>query len=222
MIHAVNLCKKYGELTAVDNISLTIQEGEFLILSGESGSGKTTLLSMLSTLEKPTRGEVYYGDSNIYSLPEKEICDLRLKDIGIIFQRFYLEMDYSVLENVLLPLQIRRGSSWKEAKEQATKIIGEVGLGKVQNSKAKLLSGGEMQRCCIARALVNHPNTIFADEPCGNLDSKNGFAVMDLLQKENKAGETIILVTHNKDHFRHASRIVELKDGRIVSDTKDE
>lgn len=206
----------FNNTSILNDINIEIKDSDFVVITGESGSGKSTLLSILSTLEKPTMGEVFYDDRAIYKLDEKEISQIRKESIGIIFQRFYLENEYSVYENVILPLQFEKIK--KEDKiNRANEVMKKCNIFDKKDEKAKFLSGGEMQRVAIARALINNPKYIFADEPCGNLDSKNGFLIMDLFKKLHRDGKTIILVTHNKEHTSYGNKIIELKDGEITS-----
>ena len=217
VIKVENLKKSFGSNLVLDDINLSFYDKEFVAISGESGSGKTTLLSIISTLDLPTSGKVFYNGKSIYEVDEKELTKIRKNDIGIVFQRFYLESHYSVLENVTLPLQFDK----LKKEEKIRRGIEVLKLCNIDNKKDEIvsnLSGGEMQRVAIARAIINNPKIIFADEPCGNLDSKNGYIIMDLLKKLNDEGRLIILVTHNKEHTKYASRIIKLVDGKIIED----
>ena len=216
MLKSENLCMSFNNTRILNGINIEINDSDFVVITGESGSGKSTLLSILSTLEKPTSGEVFYDDRPIYKLNEKEISLIRKDSIGIIFQRFYLESEYTVYENVILPLQFDKKKK-DDMISRAFDVMKKCNILDKKDDKAKFLSGGEMQRVAIARALINNPKYIFADEPCGNLDSKNGFLIMELFKKLHKEGKTIILVTHNKEHIRYGNKVIELKDGEIIN-----
>lgn len=217
IIKVENIKKSFGNNDVLDQINLSFNEGEFVAITGESGSGKTTFLSIISTLDNPSSGKVYYYGKSIYDLDEKEISKIRKNDIGIVFQRFYLESQYTVIENVMLPLIFDKIKKEEKIK-RAIEALRLCNIENKKNEKVFNLSGGEMQRVAIARAIISNPKIIFADEPCGNLDSKNGFIIMDLLKKLNEDGKLIILVTHNKEHTKYASRIIRLVDGKVIED----
>ena len=220
MIICENVCKIYGNLSsenfvkALDNINLKIDDGEFVSIIGKSGSGKTTLLNVLGTVSKPTSGCVLINDVNMSEKKSKELSEFRNKQIGFIFQSFYLENSLNALENVALPMMINRKER-KEYTERAEYMLKLVGLENRIKHRPSELSGGERQRVCIARAFVNNPQIILADEPTGNLDEKTGKEVMDNILKlsENK---TLILVTHDMDMARLAPRTIKLADGKII------
>jgi putative ABC transport system ATP-binding protein len=210
------------EFTALDNIDLTIKEGEFVAIVGPSGSGKSTFMHLVGGLDTPTRGQILIDGKNIGELNDKEIAKYRNEKIGFVFQAFNLENTQSALENVMMPL-IFAGKSAGERKKAAIKSLEMVGLEKKVKNKPMEMSGGERQRVSIARALVNTPHIIFADEPTGNLDSKNGEAIMKLLMELNQEkGYTIIMVTHNQEEAKKASRIIRIRDGRISEVAKNE
>jgi putative ABC transport system ATP-binding protein len=202
------------EFTALDNINLTIKDGEFVAIVGPSGSGKSTFMHLVGGLDTPSMGEIVVDGKNIGKLNDKGISKYRNEKIGFVFQAFNLENTQSALENVMMPL-IFAGKGAGERKKIAVKSLELVGLGKKIKNKPMEMSGGERQRVSIARALVNSPQIIFADEPTGNLDSKNGEAIMKLLMELNQKGYTIIMVTHNQEEAKKASRIIKIRDGRI-------
>lgn len=219
MIKFENLSKVYGEgeskVIALDNISFEQKEQEkFIAIIGKSGSGKSTLLNIIGALEKATSGDVQIDSVNILALNEKERAVFRSKKIGYIFQAFYLESEFSVLENVELPLLIA-GVNKKDREIKAKEYITKLGLESKIYEKVKNLSGGQKQRVAIARALVKEPSVLLADEPTGNLDSTNGQEVMQILKKIAESGRTVLLVTHNIQDAQIADKIIELQDGKI-------
>lgn len=204
---------------ALNDVDFEVDEGEFIAIMGPSGSGKSTFLQVASMLAEPTSGKIQLKGKNVTSYDEVERAHLRNREIGFVFQQFNLLPRTSALDNAALPL-IYANVSTADRIKRAKKILEEVGLGeKLQNTPAQL-SGGQQQRVAIARALINNPSIIFADEPTGNLDTKSGQEVMDILVKLHKEGKTIIMVTHEKDIAGCAERQVEFKDGKIISDTK--
>ncbi|MCR5705721.1 MAG: ABC transporter ATP-binding protein [Acholeplasmatales bacterium] len=220
MIKITNVSKEYisGEVktTALDNVSLEIQDGEFLSILGMSGSGKTTLLNLIGGLDKPTSGEILIDGINYLSLNDKEASKFRNENIGYIFQLFYLEPSFTVFENVSIPLIIG-GKRKKDYESRVFELLQMVSLGNKANKLVSNLSGGEKQRVCIARALANDPKYILADEPTGSLDSVNGEAVLEYLKLLNMKNKTIIFITHNEDFAKkYSNRIISLKDGKIV------
>jgi lipoprotein-releasing system ATP-binding protein len=206
MITLQNISHKYENELVLKNINLTIEQGSFVALIGESGSGKTTLLSILSTLLRPTNGKIYFEDTHYTKI--KNIDNFRQHNIGFIFQFHYLINYLNVLENIKL------------AKHDATKeeIIGLLKLlhiEELQDAYPNEISGGQRQRVAIARALVNKPKIIFADEPTGNLDSKNSLNIFQIFQKLNQNGTTLVVATHDKDLANLADKIIEVKDGQL-------
>jgi putative ABC transport system ATP-binding protein len=221
-IVADRVAKDFGSgdalVTAVQRIDLSIEQAEFISIMGESGAGKSTLLSMLGGLLSPSRGEIRIGNINIYALKRDKLADFRREFMGFIFQSFQLVPYLNVLENVQLPLAVTHHSE-SDKKTLALAALERVGL---QNKAMRLpnqLSGGEQERVAIARAVVNEPPILFADEPTGNLDSRNSAEVMNLLKRLNSEGQTIVMVTHSRRNAEHAHRIIEVFDGKINETT---
>ena len=215
---ARNLTKAYTiadrEIRVLDNVSLSVGTGEFLVIEGSSGSGKTTLLSLLSGLDKPSSGRVLLEDKDITETSEDDLAPLRNEIIGFVFQSFHLVPSLTALENVMFPAEIRHDPL---AGDKAQELLKRVGMQNRSTNYPHQLSGGEMQRVAICRAVINNPKIIFADEPTGNLDSENGKAVLDLLLEFHKERRTtLVLVTHSADIARIAHRTIVLKDGRII------
>lgn len=219
MIKAINLFKSYGELPILKGINLHIQAGEIVSIVGASGAGKTTLLQILGTLDKADGGELIINNQDVSGLKGAKLAQFRNKEIGFVFQTFNLLPRYSALENVALPL-VYAGVKKEDRSKKAKKVLEEVGLGDRIMHKPNELSGGQRQRVAVARALVNTPSIILADEPTGNLDTKTSYEIMKLFQDIHDQGNTIIVVTHEEDIARHAHRIVRLRDGVIESDEK--
>ena len=213
-----NLIKEFAigndSFRALDNVSLEVNDGDYLAVTGESGSGKTTLLNMIGLIDKPTSGEVIINGNHVLN-NSKNSAKLRNSYLGYIFQNFYLDPNYTSYYNVEIPLIIS-GVPKKERDERVLAAMESVGLSHKANIKCGNLSGGEKQRVCIARAVINRPSIILADEPCGNLDSANTASIMDLFDKLNAAGTAIVLVTHSHDEARRAKSRIIMKDGRIV------
>ena len=223
MIQIKDLTREYrtGSVTTkvLNGISFNIGEGEFVAIMGPSGSGKSTLMHIMGLLDRQTSGIYKFNNKDTDNLSDDELARIRNKQMGFVFQTFNLLSRTSVMENVKLPL-IYAGIPSEKEKEITEKAISAVGLSHRINHCPNQLSGGEQQKTAIARAIVNHPSLIFADEPTGNLDSKSGQQIMEILQKLNNDGHTIILVTHEKYTSEMAKRVIELKDGKIISDEK--
>ncbi|MBP7768765.1 ABC transporter ATP-binding protein [Candidatus Woesebacteria bacterium] len=218
-----NVSKQYtiGDTTinALDGVTITVSAGEFVAIMGHSGSGKSTFLQVASMLAQPTEGKIFLRDRDVTSYNEVERARLRNKEIGFVFQQFNLLARTSALDNVALPLVYAKVND-QERSIRAKKMLERVGLGdRLQNTPSQL-SGGQQQRVAIARALINDPSIIFADEPTGNLDTKSGEEIKALLVELHKENRTIIMVTHEEDVAAIASRLVEFRDGKIVSDGK--
>lgn len=214
-----NLCKLYdsklssGEI--ISNVNLNIEEGEFIAIKGESGSGKTTLLNLLAGFLKPTKGEVFISNQCLNEMNESQKAIFRRENIGFIFQNYDLLQELTALENVMLPLLIN-GIKNKDAMIEAKKFISYIGLEKYISYIPKELSGGQQQRIAIARAIVNRPKIIFADEPTGNLDSKSKKIILEIFQNINRElGTTILMVTHSNQDIEYASKVITIKDGKI-------
>jgi len=203
------------EVPALDGVDIVINRGEFVAIMGPSGSGKSTAMNMVGCLDVPTKGKVFLDGHDISQLGESELAQIRGKKIGFIFQTFNLINSISAIENVELPM-IFQGVSKDERMERAKELLSLVDLGDRMEHKPTEMSGGQQQRVAVARALANDPEVILADEPTGNLDSKTGKEIIELIGKLNKEGKTIIMVTHDEDIAKHAQRIVRLKDGKIV------
>ncbi|MFW9995091.1 MAG: ABC transporter ATP-binding protein [Candidatus Odinarchaeota archaeon] len=207
-----------GEVRALRGIDLEITSGEFVSIIGASGSGKSTLLNILGCMDKATSGTVWIGDTDVTSVPERKLSKIRKDKIGFVFQDMFLINTISAIDNVLVPL-IPFGISKKD-RERAARLLEKAGLGDRLHHKPNEMSGGQKQRVAICRALINEPEIILADEPTGNLDSKTGAGILDLLTEINhEKGTTIIIVTHDPRVNEYVSRTIELSDGYIVSDT---
>lgn len=202
---------------ALENINLDINEGEFLSIMGPSGCGKSTLLNIIGLLDSPTEGSVIIDGQETSKMNDRQLTRLRNEKLGFVFQSFHLIPSLNVIENVMLPLTYRPGVSDKEARARSREILEKVGLSHRLHHMPGQLSGGQSQRVAIARAIVGQPKIVLADEPTGNLDSKMGAEVMQILHRLNKEdGTTIVMVTHNEEQGRQTNRIVHLFDGRQV------
>lgn len=222
LIQIKNLTKTYTngevETLAVRENSFTVKKGEFVAIMGPSGSGKSTLMQIIGLLDRPTSGDYLLEGKNTKDFTDNMLAETRNSKIGFVFQTFNLLPRTSVYENVELPLLYNRNISSKVNKQKITEALKSVGMSHRTEYLSNQLSGGEKQRVAIARALVTDPEIIFADEPTGNLDSKSGIQIMQILQKLNDEGHTIILVTHETFTAQHAKRILNVKDGKIISD----
>ncbi len=221
LIEIKNMYKIYNpgenEVRALDGISLSIEDGEFVAIVGHSGSGKSTFMNMLGCLDVPTSGEYYLDGVNVATLGDDELSDIRNKKIGFIFQGFNLIPSLNAVENVELPL-IYRGMGKEERNRLAVEALTRVGLEKRLTHRPMQMSGGQQQRVAIARAIAARPPMILADEPTGNLDTKSGVDVMNILRELWREGRTIVLITHDNEIAASARRVVRIIDGRIVED----
>lgn len=204
---------------ALSGVTLTIEKGEYVAIMGPSGSGKSTLMNLIGCLDTPTRGEYRLNGQSVSLMNDNQLATIRNREIGFVFQTFNLLARSTALHNVELPL-IYNGTPAQERKEKARRVLGEVGLADRVDHQPNELSGGQKQRVAIARALVNDPNLILADEPTGNLDSKTSLEIMVLLDELHAKGNTLIIVTHERDIARRAHRIVTILDGKIASDER--
>ncbi len=203
---------------ALDSVDLQITKNEYVAIMGQSGSGKTTMMNILGCLDTPTGGKYILNNKDVSSLNDNSLAEIRNKEIGFVFQTFNLLPRLSSLENVMLPL-VYAGISKQDRKKRAEVVMDKVGLKDRMHHKPNELSGGQRQRVAVARALINNPSIILADEPTGNLDSKVSVEIMGLFEQIHQLGNTIILVTHEEDIARYAHRIIKLKDGKVESDT---
>jgi len=221
LIQITDIGRKYvigsEVIHALKSVTLQINKGEFVALMGPSGSGKSTLMNILGCLDTPTRGEYILNGINVSDMTDDELADVRNKEIGFVFQTFNLLPRSTSLDNVALPL-IYAGYNKKTRSEMAQAALESVGLGNRVDHKPNELSGGQRQRVAVARALINNPSIILADEPTGNLDTKTSVEIMELLEEIHDKGNTIILVTHEEDIAQHAHRIVRMRDGLIEDD----
>lgn len=221
IIEAQGLTKTYTidtrPIQVLDNVSLKVNAGEFLVIKGSSGSGKSTLLSLLSGLDTPTSGRIFVDGDDITDKSEDELAPMRNKTVGFVFQSFHLAPSLSALENIMFPAELAGDA---DAKSRAEALLSRVGLGSRVTNFPNQLSGGEKQRVAICRALINNPKILFADEPTGNLDTKNGDAILELLLELHKERQTtLVMVTHSPEIADHAERVVTLQDGVVLSDT---
>lgn len=225
MIKVSNLSKVFRteeiETTALNGVSFEIKDGEFVAIMGPSGCGKSTLLNILGLLDNPTEGSYKFGDTEVAKLKEKDRTKFRKGNIGFVFQSFNLIDELNVYENIELPLRYLNIPA-SERKARVTEMMKRMNISHRANHFPQQLSGGQQQRVAIARACVANPKLILADEPTGNLDSKNGKEVMELLQELNNEGATIVMVTHSQKDAAMAQRTIDLFDGKIVSDVKNE
>ena len=218
-MHDLNKVYRTGnvETTALSDINLEINAGEFIAIMGPSGCGKSTLLNVMGMLDSPTTGRFSFLGEDVANYAEAKLADIRKRNIGFIFQSFNLVDELTVLENVALPLLYQRMPA-RERRELAESVLERMGIAHRANHRPQQLSGGQQQRVAVARAVITQPGLILADEPTGNLDTGNGEEVLDLLNQLNADGTTIVMVTHDPSHSDHASRVVHMLDGRVLSE----
>ena len=217
ILKASQIKKSYGDLNVLKGIDIALRQGEVISIVGASGAGKSTLLHILGTLDYPDSGELFMKEKNILKLRNSEKAKFRNKHIGFIFQFHNLLPEFTALENVCIPAYINGGSP-TQVKQQGQEILNSLGIGERHDHKPSELSGGEQQRVAVARALINHPSIIFADEPSGNLDSRNAKELHDLFfQLRDQSGQTFVIVTHNEELANMADRKLEMRDGMIVA-----
>lgn len=221
IIDLQNIIKNYyvgvHTVEALRSLNLSVGKNEYVAIMGPSGSGKSTLMNIIGCLDTPTKGQYILNGTDVSYMSDNELATIRNKEIGFVFQTFNLLPRYTAFENVMLPL-VYAGVSKKIRTERVEKVINDVGLSERANHKPNELSGGQRQRVAVARALVNSPSIILADEPTGNLDTKTSIEIMNLFEEIYEQGNTILLVTHEEDIANHARRIVRLRDGEIESD----
>lgn len=218
MLRASNLVKSYGELAVLKGIDLEINKGEVVTIVGASGAGKSTLLHILGTLDSPDKGKVFIQDKDVFGQSSKSLAAFRNKSIGFVFQFHNLLPEFTAIENVMIPGLIGLGEE-KQVTERALSLLSMLGLADRKDHKPSELSGGEQQRVAVARAMINSPDLILADEPSGNLDSKNAIDLHNLFfQLRKDVGQTFVIVTHNEELARMSDRKIELRDGRIKND----
>ena len=216
ILKLVDVSKIYGELKALDKINLSVEKGEWISIMGPSGSGKTTMMNIIGAMDKPSLGEVILDGEDIAKKSPKELTAIRRDKIGLIFQQFHLVNYLSALENVMMSQYYHSMPDAQEAME----ALAAVGLADRAKHLPNQLSGGEQQRVCIARALINHPTILLADEPTGNLDEKNEYIVLDIFEKLHNAGSTIIVVTHDPEVGEESERMITLEHGKISKEEK--
>ncbi len=217
MIKGINLSKSYGDLQVLQSVDVAINQGEIVSITGPSGAGKSTLLQLLGTLDAPKGGSVSYDDVEVSSLKPADMAKFRNENIGFIFQFHHLLPEFTASENVCMPAFIKNLSKKKDVAKRAKELLGTLGLSNRLNHKPNELSGGEQQRVAVARALMNDPKVIFADEPSGNLDTENANDLHHLFLKlRNDLGQTFVIVTHNEELAAMADRIIKMKDGKII------
>lgn len=225
ILNLQNIFKDYQQdklvVPVLKDVSLQVEEGEYVAIMGPSGSGKTTLMNIIGCLDRPTSGTYELAGEDVLKYKDKEMSDLRLRRIGFVFQSFHLLPRQSALENVALPLSYA-GIKKKERRQRAAEALARVGLGERVDFKPTQLSGGQKQRVAIARAMVNNPKILLADEPTGALDSKSGQQIMELFEKLNEEGVTIVMITHDKKIASNAKRIIHIIDGMVTEEGSEE
>ena len=222
ILSAKGLCKSFahngGQLHILTHVDLELYKGDFTVIMGASGSGKSTLLYALSGMDRATAGHVIYNGRDIVTMKEKELAKLRHTDFGFIFQQMHLVSNLNLLENILVPGYLNKSKTATEVKTRAGELLDQMGISKVETHLPSQVSGGEQQRCAIARAVINTPALLFADEPTGALNRKNTTEVLNLLTELNRSGQSILMVTHDMRAALRATRLLYLVDGKIMGD----
>ena len=222
ILSAKGLCKSFahngGQLHILSHVDLELYKGDFTVIMGASGSGKSTLLYALSGMDRATAGQVIYDGRDIVTMKEKELAKLRHTDFGFIFQQMHLVSNLNLLENIVVPGYLNKNKSAAEVKARAEELLDQMGISKVETHLPSQVSGGEQQRCAIARAVINTPTLLFADEPTGALNRKNTTEVLNLLTELNHSGQSILMVTHDMRAALRATRLLYLVDGKIMGD----
>lgn len=215
IVRVEKICKKFGSLEVLKGIDLEIEKGKVACITGPSGAGKTTLLQIMGSLERPDSGKILIGETDILALPEKKLADFRNRNMGFVFQFHFLLPEFTALENIMMPALIA-GESREQAEKKALELLGFMGLEERRRHKPSELSGGEQQRIAVARALINHPEIIFADEPSGNLDSQNAQSLHQLFfDLRDTYGQSFVIVTHNPELAAQADLSIRMKNGEI-------
>lgn len=222
ILQAKDLSKSFAhngsQVHVLSHVDLTLYQGDFTVIMGASGSGKSTMLYALSGMDRATAGQVLYGGTDLVSLNEREIAKLRCTDFGFIFQQMHLVSNLTLFENVAVPGYLNKQVSAARVNKRAGELLEQMGIAHIRTHLPSQVSGGEQQRCAVARAVVNHPKLLFADEPTGALNRRNTTEVLDLLTSLNRAGQSILMVTHDMRAALRASRILYLEDGRVVGE----
>lgn len=222
ILSAKGLCKSFahngGQLHVLSHVDLDLYEGDFTVIMGASGSGKSTLLYALSGMDRATAGEVIYNDSDLVKMKEKELAKLRYTDFGFIFQQMHLVSNLTLFENVAVPGYLNKNNSTKEVRQRSDELLEKMSVSHIKTHLPAQVSGGEQQRCAVARAVVNSPRLLFADEPTGALNRKNTIDVLNLLTELNHDGQSVLMVTHDMRAALRANRILYIEDGKIVGE----
>ena len=222
ILSAKDLCKSFahngGQLHVLSHVNLELYEGDFTVIMGASGSGKSTLLYALSGMDRATAGEVMYQDRDLVRMKEKELAKLRYTDFGFIFQQMHLVSNLSLFENVAVPGYLNKSVSAQEVKKHAGELLEQMSVSHIQTHLPSQVSGGEQQRCAVARAVINSPKLLFADEPTGALNRRNTIDVLNLLTKLNQNGQNVLMVTHDIRATLRANRILYIEDGKIIGE----
>lgn len=222
ILSAKGLCKRFahngGQIHILSHVDMELYEGDFTVIMGASGSGKSTLLYALSGMDRATAGQVIYGENDLVKMNEKGLASLRHTDFGFIFQQMHLVSNLSLFENIAVPGYLNKGKSAAQVKERTERLLEQMGISHIKTHLPSQVSGGEQQRCAIARAVINEPKLLFADEPTGALNRKNTTEVLNLLTELNRSGQSILMVTHDMRAALRASRILYIADGNIIGD----